>query len=175
MADEQQVTASNEQEPAATELPVTIMAQYIRDVSFENPGAPESLRSIAGGQPEMEVNIGLDARKIPNEKDQDLYEVALSARAEATKDGKPLFITEIQYGITVMVDKVVPEENHHPLLFIEIPKLAFPYVRQIISDLVSGGGFPPLFLSPVDFHALYMQRFGDEIAAAQKAAAAGEA
>jgi len=159
--------AEDQTQPQAAEMPVTIIGQYIRDVSFENPNAPESL-SFDGGQPEMDVNIGLDARQLPD--GDNMFEVALSARAEALKDGAPLFICEIQYGMTVQIDKNVPEDNHHPLLFIEIPRQAFPFVRQIVSNLVSQGGFPPLFLAPVDFHALYLQRFGDEIKASQDAA-----
>jgi preprotein translocase subunit SecB len=78
---------------------------------------------------------------------------------------------ELQYGATVSIGEGVPEENHHPLLLIEIPRMIFPYVRQIMSDLTVQGGFPPLLLNPVDFHALYMSRFGAEIEAAQKEAA----
>ena len=152
----------------ASEMPVTILGQYIRDVSFENPHAPDSL-SFEGGQPDMDVNIGLDARKLPDGDNR--FEVALSARAEATKDDKVMFICEIQYGMTVEIDASVPEDNHHPLLFIEIPRQAFPFVRQIVSNLVSQGGFPPLFLAPVDFHALYLQRFGDQIKASEEALA----
>lgn len=157
------------EEPQATELPVTILSQYIRDVSFENPNAPQSL-NFEGGQPEMDVNIGLDARKLSD--DGDTFEVILSARAEAMRKDQVLFICEIQYGMTVQIDKKVPEDNHHPMLFIEIPRQAFPFVRQIVSNLVAHGGFPPLYLSPVDFHALYMQRFGDEIKASQEKAKA---
>jgi preprotein translocase subunit SecB len=156
---------SEDQQASAAEMPVNILAQYIRDVSFENPNAPNSLR-FADGAPEMDVNIGLDARKI--EKDSFIYEVVLSVRAEALQKDEPVFICELHYGITVEIDQSVPEDRHHPLLFIEMPRQVFPYVRQIVSNLVANGGFPPLYLAPVDFHQLYLQRFGDEIKAAKE-------
>jgi preprotein translocase subunit SecB len=157
------------QKPAgATALPVNILAQYVRDVSFENPNAPESFRA-GKAAPEMDINIGMDARKIPDSEIKSLYEVVLNVRAEARRKGdkdKPdevLFIAEILYGITLSVGDEVPENSHHPLLLIEVPRLAFPYVRQILSDLTTQGGYPPLLLNPVDFHALYLQRFGKEM------------
>lgn len=147
---------------------INILAQYVRDISFENPMAPDSLR-LGRGNPDMDINIGVDARKIPDDKIENMYEMVLNLRATATEEaeGKPLFLIELQYGVTVVLNGV-PEENHHPVLLIEIPRLAFPFVRQIISDLTSQGGFPPLMLNPVDFHKLYMERFKDEIEAAQK-------
>lgn len=143
-------------------LPVTVHAQYVRDVSFENPGAPEALR-LGQKPPHMDVNIGMDARKLDDKDIQNLYEVILSVRAEAKRGESTVFIAEIMYGITVEIGSVVPAESHHPLLLIEIPKLAFPYVRKLLSDLTTEGGFPPLLLNPVDFHTLYMQRFAKDL------------
>lgn len=153
--------------PSGANMPIVIHAQYIKDLSFENPESPDSLRGIKGS-PEMDVNIGMDARKLPDDKAGNLYEVTLNVRASAANAGKPLFIAELQYGMTVSLNNV-PEDQHHPILLIEIPRMAFPYARQILSDLTTQGGYPPLLLNPVDFHALYMDRFKDEIAAAQKA------
>jgi len=142
-------------------IPLTVHAQYVRDVSFENPNAPDSIR---GGMdaPEMDVNIGMDARKLEDKEVANLYEVGLSVRAEAKRGEDVVFIAEILYGVTVSIGDEVPEQNHHPMLLIEVPKLAFPYVRKLLSDLTSEGGFPPLLLSPVDFHALYVQRFAQQ-------------
>lgn len=164
----QETTAgSGDQKFKAADLPVTILTQYVRDVSFENPNAPESLR---GGltAPELDVNIGMDARKLADPDMKNLYEVVLNARAEAKRGDKIVFIAEVQYGVVVSVGDIVPEENHHPLLLIEIPRLAFPFVRQTLSDLTAQGGYPPLLLGLVDFHTLYMQRFGPEIEAFRK-------
>lgn len=160
MSDQNQSDASLR----APEMPINIVAQYIRDLSFENPNAPDSLRS--GKAPEMDINIGMDARKIPDDTMPNLYEVVLNLRAVAVRDSEPMFIAELQYGVTVMLNGV-PEENHHPILLIEIPRLVFPYARQIISDLTMHGGYPPLMLNPVDFQSLYMERFKDEIDAAR--------
>lgn len=168
MADEKQ--DSTIPAPEAQGLPVTVHAQYVRDISFENPEAPMSLRN-AVPNPEMNVNISMDARQLEDKDLDNLYEVALTLSATATHQGKPLFIAEVIYGVTVSVGEVVPEEQHHPLLLIEIPRLAFPFARQILGTMTSQGGYPPLLLNPVDFEALYMERFKDEIAAAQAEAA----
>ena len=146
-----------------SDMPITILAQYVRDLSFENPNTPDSLRA-GQGAPEMNIHIGMDARKIEDATIPNLYEVVLNARAEASRKDQPVFIAEILYGITVSINEKVPEENHHPLLLIEIPHQAFPHVRQILSDLTMQGGYPPLLLNPVDFHALYSQRFAAEMA-----------
>lgn len=152
-------------EQAAQDMPINILAQYLRDVSFENPMSPNSLRAGLPN-PEMDINIGMDARKIPDEKLENLYETVVNFRAAAMRNGEPVFIIELQYGATVVLNGI-PEDNHHPVLLIEIPRLVFPYVRQIVSDLTMQGGYPPLILNPVDFQALYMDRFKDDIAAAQ--------
>mgnify|MGYP001143676671 CR=1 FL=1 len=120
--------------------------------------------------PQMNVNIGMDARSLEDENIKNLYEVALTVSATAERDGETVFIAELMYGITVSIGEVVPEEQHHPLLLIEIPRLAFPFARQILATLTSQGGYPPLLLNPVDFQALYLERFKNEIEQAQKAA-----
>ncbi|MGB4107527.1 MAG: protein-export chaperone SecB [Alphaproteobacteria bacterium] len=150
-----------------SDMPVTILAQYVRDLSFENPNTPDSLRA-GQGAPEMNIHIGMDARKIEDSQIPNLYEVVLNARAEAARKDQPVFIAEILYGVTVSINEKVPVENHHPLLLIEIPHQAFPHVRQILSDLTMQGGYPPLLLNPVDFHALYTQRFAAEMAESRK-------
>lgn len=156
MSDQQPST-----EKATGLKPINILAQYVRDVSFENPLAPESLRSGLTN-PEMDINIGMDARKIPDEQVDDLYESVINIRAAAMRDGEPVFVFEMQYGATVVLNGIA-EQNIHPVLLIEIPRLMFPYVRQMVSDLTMQGGFPPLILNPVDFQALYMEQFKDEM------------
>lgn len=164
------VTEGTREMPQGGNLPIAIHAQYVKDLSFENPNTPESLR---GGKtmPVMDVNIGMDARKLADEKIPHLYEVVLNVRAEARREDKLVFIAELQYGVTVSLNDL-PEDNHHPVLLIEIPRLAFPYARQILSDMTVQGGYPPLLLNPVDFQALYMDRFKDEIEKARQAAEA---
>lgn len=155
-------TENQAEQNRAADLPVTVLTQYVRDISFENPGTPESLRAGLP-VPELDVNIGMDARKLSDKDMPNLYEVVLNAKAEAKRGKDVVFIAEVQYGMVVSVGENVPEENHHPLVLIEIPRLAFPFVRQIMADLTTQGGYPPLLLGLVDFHALYMQRFGPEI------------
>lgn len=147
--------------------PLTVHAQYIKDLSFENPNAPHSMRQGAK-PPELTLNIGMDARQIPaDQRDKslpNLYEVVLNVRAEARRDDSVVFIAELLYGVLVTLDSRVAEDTHHPMLLIEIPRLAFPFVRQIIMDVTVNGGFPPLMLSPVDFHALYLKQFAAQAA-----------
>ncbi|MFN3700801.1 MAG: protein-export chaperone SecB [Alphaproteobacteria bacterium] len=159
--------------PEGGNMPIVIHAQYIKDLSFENPDSPQSLKGLKD-EPKMNINIGMDARKLPAELAgaENYYEVVLNVRAEAKTPEALLFIAELQYGMTVSLNDV-PEDQHHPVLLIEIPRMAFPYARQILSDLTTQGGYPPLLLNPVDFHALYLDRFKEEIAAQQAAAQSG--
>jgi preprotein translocase subunit SecB len=153
--------------PDTGAAPYTIIAQYLSDLSFENPVASEVILA-GGGLPEMDINIGMDARKLVESKRPNMYEVIVNVRAEAKRDERLIFIAELQYGALVQINEEVPEENHHPTLFIEIPRATFPYARQILSAVTQQGGYPPLMLNPVNFYALYMQRFGKEIEAAMK-------
>jgi preprotein translocase subunit SecB len=167
MAEDKKTDTTEKKQQVAPDMPINILAQYIRDLSFENPQAPEALKA---GQkpPEMELNIGMDARKIESKEVENLYEVVLNLRAAAMRDKEPVFVTELQYGVTVALNGV-PEDNHHPLLLIEIPRLAFPYARQIMSEVTVQGGYPPLMLNPIDFQALYMERYKDEIEESKQA------
>jgi preprotein translocase subunit SecB len=164
MADKQ-----NQNPAASADLPVNILAQYVKDASFENPQAPGTLRP-SGKAPEMEVNIGMDARKLDDPQIKNCFEVALKICAKAKRDNDIMFVLEVEYAAAVAIDPSVPEGGHHPILLIEVPRIMFPYAREFISMLTVHGGYPPLLLNPVDFQALYMNRFGDEIAAAQKKA-----
>lgn len=147
-------------------LPLQIHAQYIRDVSFENPNAPASLR---GGldAPKMDISFNMDARNLEDDKAEALYEVALKVTATALRDEKTVFIAEVEYGAVVELSQV-PEDKHHPLLLIEVPRLMFPFIRQIMSDLTQNGGYPPLNLNPVDFAQLYMQKFANKESGQEK-------
>lgn len=148
---------SEDKESKIDNLPLTIHAQYIRDISFENPQAPQSLR---GPAPKMNVDFNMDSHRIESVEDDMRYEVILSVRAEAKRDDKTIFLAEVHYSTIVSVNNI-PAEYHRPTLLIEIPRLAFPFVRQILADLTQQGGFPPLLLHPVNFHQLYTLRFGE--------------
>jgi preprotein translocase subunit SecB len=132
--------------------PVQVHAQYLKDFSFENPNAPDSLRP--GGKGELDVNIVLDAEKINDETNPDLYEAGLTLTVKSTRDGKVLFISEIVYAALVTV-KGVPQQHIRSILYIDVPQMLFPFARQIVSNAVTSGGFPPLLLNPIDFRGMY--------------------
>lgn len=155
----------------ANPMPITIHTQYIRDISFENPNAPDTLR---GGQdaPIMDVNISMDARNLEDPSSKNLYEVILTLSAKAERAGKAVFIAEVVYAAVVSIGDIVSEDQHHPILLIEIPRYIFPYARQVLSEITSLGGYPPLLLNPVDFQMLYVDRFKDELKASAEETAA---
>lgn len=140
-------------------VPVVIHAQYIKDLSFENPHAPDSLRTGNTEKPALNVNILLDAKKIEDAQLSALYEVTVSVKAESKRGQRTDYIVEMAYGAAVSL-KDVPEDQHHPLLFIEVPRQLFPFIRHGVAQLTQGGGYVPLLLNPVDFMAMYVSRFG---------------
>jgi preprotein translocase subunit SecB len=149
-------------------LPLIVHGQYVRDASFENPSAPHALRA-GHAAPKMNVNFGLDARQLSEPGLENMFEVVLTVSVEATREGKPVFIAEVQYGTTVSVGATVPKEQIHPLLLIEVPRLAFPFARQILCDMAVQGGYPPLLVAPVNFQQLYIEKFKNELAKKAKA------
>lgn len=151
----------------AQAMPLTIHAQYIRDVSFENPNAPLILKADAG-RPDMKMNISMNLQEIDDKDFPGMYEVALRLRTTAKRGDKVAFIAEVDYAASVTVGKEVREDTIHPLLMIEVPRLLFPFARQLLLDLTQAGGFPPVMIAPVDFHGLYLQRFAKEIEEGQQ-------
>ncbi len=135
--------------------PMIVHAQYIKDMSFENPHAPDSLKP---GQdaPQIGVNVGLRMEKID---DEGVYEVTLHIDARATRGAQVVFLAELDYAVVASVNPALPEKQHHPLLMIEAPKLAFPFARQVLAEITSQGGYPPVLLNPVDFEGLYIQQY----------------
>ena len=125
-----------------------ILAQFTRDLSFENPHAPESLRSP--GQPQIDLGVEMGARA----RQDGLFEVDLKLNATANRDGKVAFNVELVYGGLFEINGV-PEEHLEAVLLIECPRMMFPYARRIISDATAEGGFPPFLLEPIDFGTVY--------------------
>lgn len=138
---------SNTQETAE----VSLNMQYIRDMSLEVPHAP-SIFSKLNNQPKINVDLNIDVNKL-NENN---FEVTLNIRINADINDESLFIFELAYAAACTVH--LPEEKLEPVLFIEIPKLLFPYARQIISSNLANAGLPPLMLTPVDFAAVYKSK-----------------
>jgi len=138
--------------PQAPAAPLTMHGQYIKDLSFENPRAPQSL--IEQKQPQLTLNVNVASRQF----DPRTFEVALTIEANAqTPEKEPLFMLELVYAGTVSLGEV-PQEAVGPLLFIETPRLLFPFARAIVANATREAGFPPLNIAPVDFVALYRQQ-----------------
>ncbi len=131
---------------------IHVLGQYIKDMSFENPGAPASLRP-SSTSPNLDVNVNVSAKPM-SETD---FEIELKLDATATREDKTLFIAEVAYAGVFRIHNV-PKEHLQPIILIECPRLLFPFARQILADATRQGGFPPLMIDPVDFAALYRQR-----------------
>jgi preprotein translocase subunit SecB len=131
---------------------IRILAQYIRDLSFESPHAPESLRAGAV-QPQVDLGVELNARGRPD----GYFEVELKLNARAARDNEPVFHIELLYaGLFQIVG--VTEQDLEAVLMIECPRFLFPFARRIIADLTAEGGFPPFLLEPLDFAGIYASR-----------------
>ncbi len=131
---------------------IHVLTQYVRDLSFENPHAPESLVS-GWGAPETGVHITLQHKPVQD----DTYDVTLHLRVEAKKkdEDKKVFIVDLVYGALVAL-RNIPKEQHAPAVMVEVPKLLFPFAREIVAGTVARGGYPPLYLAPVSFEQLYL-------------------
>lgn len=138
---------------APNQVKMQVLGQYIRDLSFENVVAQKGVQGEI--QPDMQVQVNLDARKRPADNQ---YEVITKFKVESRNkaDRAPLFLLELEYAGIFLIENV-PEEQMHPFLLIECPRMLFPFVRRIVSDMTRDGGFPPLNLDNVDFLALYRQ------------------
>jgi preprotein translocase subunit SecB len=144
----------SEENGAQPQVRMNIITQYTRDLSFENVLAQKG-NGNGDVQPDIQVQVALDASKRPVEHQ---FEVVQKYKITATNkvNNEALFLLEIEYGGVFHVEGV-PEDQMHPFLLIECPRMLFPFVRRIVSDLTRDGGFPPLNLDPVDFLALYRQ------------------
>lgn len=129
-----------------------VTGQYVKDLSFENPRAPQSL-AISDDKPKIEVNIDLNASKLR----EDLYEVVLKIGVKANAKNETLFLTDLSYAGLFTLQNI-PEDRIQQILFVDCPFVLFPYARRIISDATRDGGFPPLMLEPIDFFAMYRKR-----------------
>ena len=151
MADTPENGAAAAAPQAAPQINSRVLAQYIRDMSFENILAQKGVTGDA--QPEMQVQVNLDARK---RKPANQYEVItkLNITSKTKEKGEPLFVLEIEYAGVFEVTGV-PEDQMHPYLLIECPRITFPFLRRFVSDATRDGGFPPVNLETIDFLALY--------------------
>jgi preprotein translocase subunit SecB len=136
-----------------------ILGQYLKDLSFENPNAPQSL-TPQSKQPDINISVNVNARNLaPND-----FEVELHLEAKATGDNKAIFAAELLYAGIFRLENF-PQNVLHAAVLIECPRLLFPFARQIMADATRNGGFPPLMLDPIDFASMYQQRMRQQAAA----------
>ena len=144
---------------------ISIQAQYVRDMSFENVAVQKGDGRL-DAKPDIQVGVNLDAKK----RTDNQFEVILKVNATAKSDDAVMFIVELEYAGIFRVENV-PEQQLHPVLLIECPRILFPFARRIVSDATRDGGYPPLLLDMVDFAGIYTA----EVKRRQEAAAAEKA
>jgi preprotein translocase subunit SecB len=136
---------------AAPGAQLAILTQYVKDLSFESPGAPQTLQG-PGQNPQLQVGVNVNA----GPRGEDAYEVALQIEAHAKSDAGVIYNVELVYGGLFRL-KNIPQHLLQPVLFVDCPTILFPFVRRVLADVVRDGGFPPLLLDPIDFGRLYTQ------------------
>jgi len=138
--------------PQSGGFPLTVVSQYVKDLSFENPGGPDSLltlKEVPHGT--VRVDVRVQPRTPPE------IEIVLFLAVEAKAGDKVVYVTECEYGGIFRLGRV-SQESVLPLIMIEAPRLLFPFAREIVASAVMNGGFPPLMIDPIDFVALYQQK-----------------
>ena len=137
--------------PEGPQVRIQIIGQYVKDLSFENPGAPLMLTA----RPQIDLGVDLQARRLDPER----YEVELKLRVSAKVEDRPVFLLELVYAGLLYIQNI-PDDLLQPILLIEGPHLLFPFARRIVADVVRDGGMPPLMIEPIDFAALYRAKTG---------------
>jgi preprotein translocase subunit SecB len=155
-----QETTGNGATPPLTDSPsgpqqLILSAQYIKDLSFENPRAPQSLIQQSA-PPEVDINVDVKARNLGPE----LYEVVLTINATARAQAETVFLVELAYGCVVTI-KNAPAEMLPALILVETPRIVFPFARAVIANATRDGGFPPLMINPIDFAELLRRQQAD--------------
>ncbi|NQW01493.1 MAG: protein-export chaperone SecB [Rhodospirillales bacterium] len=153
-------TPENAVENNAPPPPITINAQYIKDLSFEAPAAPGIFQIMQQKQPDINVTVNVEA----NGFDKNVFEIILSISAHATVDDDTAFLLELDYAGVFTLN--AEPEHIHPLAYIECPRLLFPFARAILANATREGGFPPLMLGTVDFVAMFQREMQNQQAAA---------
>ncbi len=155
MSDETENTAveTSENTDEDTSVQISILGQYIKDLSFENPTPAQTLQKLSEEQPSIDINVNLNASTVG----EDVYEVDLKITTTAKAGKETAFVAELVYS-GLFAAKNLPENTLQPFLMIEAPRQLFPFARRIIADVSRDGGFPPLMLEPIDFAALYQQQ-----------------
>jgi preprotein translocase subunit SecB len=152
---------SEKKEEVSTKM--QILGQFIKDLSFENIAAQESEKGTR--TPNIEVKINLDASK-RTQDDQYNSSIKISVESKDTKTNKNIFLLELDYGGIFKIENI-PDDQLHPFLMIECPRMLFPFVRRVVHDVTRDGGYPPLNLDSIDFLAMYRAEV-DRLSAEQK-------
>lgn len=145
-------TDANAQAQPAPQMPLVVNAQYVKDLSFELPNAPNILRRLSE-QPQVQVNVNVQAQLLGGET----YEVQLTLNTEAKLGQDTLFLVELVYA-GVFTVQGVPQDVLRPLLLIECPRLLFPFARAVIASLTRESSLPPMLIQPIDFADLYRRQ-----------------
>lgn len=150
---------------AAPAAPLVVNIQYIKDLSFEVPNAP-AVFTVLRAAPKVDLNLDVQARRVT--EGQDVFEVILAIRADATDPAAPangaepparVFLAELAYaGVFTLTG--IPENTMEPVLLVECPRILFPFARNILAEVTRDGGFPPVLMQPIDFLALWQARRG---------------
>jgi preprotein translocase subunit SecB len=149
MADQEPATGGNGSSEMDNEPQVSVIAQYIKDLSVENPSAPQVYQWQSQPTLDVQYNIAVETAA------EDVHEVALKIEVSARSENGVHFVVDLSYGGLFGV-RNIPQEALPPFLLIEAPRLIFPFARQVIAEAVTSAGFPPLLLDPIDFGAAYM-------------------
>jgi len=162
MAEDARGNGRSDTPPATPGAPQQLIlnVQYIKDLSFENPRAPQSLIQQAT-QPSVDINVDVKAQNLG----PDVFEVILTINATARSQEETVFLVELAYG-TVVTVKNTPQEMLAPLILVETPRIVFPFARAIIANATRDGGFPPLMINPIDFAELLRRQQADTQVAA---------
>jgi preprotein translocase subunit SecB len=151
MADQDSTNGGNGSAEPGTDPQVSVLAQYTKDLSVENPSAPQSFQWTV--QPSLDVQFNINVDKVAD----DVHEVALKIEVSARSENGIHFVVDLTYAGLFGI-RNVPEEAMGPFLLIEAPRLIFPFARQIVAEAVTNTGFPPVLLDPIDFAGAYMQQ-----------------
>ncbi|WP_031550115.1 protein-export chaperone SecB [Parvularcula oceani] len=161
-------TPPNQPQPDQNAPVMRVLNQYVKDLSFENPNAPQAVRPDLPA-PAVDVAVDVNARSLG----QDQYEVELSCSANATRDGNTVFVVEVNYAGHFLIQNV-PQEHLESVLLVNAPQLLFPFARQVVATATRDGGFMPLMLEPLDFAGMYQMQLAKRQQAARDNAAAGD-
>ena len=149
MSSEGTAAPANQGQPNLPNLQV--VGQYIKDLSFENPGVATAIND----RPQIELAVDLNATRLA---EKDMFEVELKIRVDAKSDSKALFLLEVAYAGVFRLSNVPDTATQQMILLIQAPHMLFPFLRRIVADVVRDGGMPPLMIEPIDFVALYQSK-----------------